>query len=190
MSIASAATALLAAALLAVPVSGPAAGPRAEAPPAVSPGAVSGIALSAEPEGGSATWTWPLHPRPAIVRPFTPPEQRWLSGHRGVDLHAPGPGVAILAPSAGRVRFSGRVGGKDVVVIEHAQGLRSTFEPAISSLAVGAAVSRGQAVAAVGPSSGHCAPTTCLHWGVLRGEVYLDPLSFIGPLGVRLLPLR
>jgi murein DD-endopeptidase MepM/ murein hydrolase activator NlpD len=124
------------------------------------------------------------------VRPFTPPEQRWLSGHRGVDLHAPGPGVAILAPSAGRVRFSGRVGGKDVVVIEHAQGLRSTFEPAISSLAVGAAVSRGQAVAAVGPSSGHCAPTTCLHWGVLRGEVYLDPLSFIGPLGVRLLPLR
>lgn len=189
MSIASAAAALLAAAALAVPVGGLATGPRAGAPPAASPDAVSGTALSAGREG-SATWTWPLHPRPAIVQPFTPPEERWLSGHRGVDLHAPGPGVAILAPSTGRVRFSGRVAGKDVVVIEHAQGLRSTFEPAVSSLAVGTAVSRGQAVAAVAPSSGHCAAMTCLHWGVLRGEVYLDPLSFIGPHGVRLLPLR
>jgi murein DD-endopeptidase MepM/ murein hydrolase activator NlpD len=122
------------------------------------------------------------------MRPFTPPEERWLSGHRGVDLLAPGPGATVLAPAPGRIRFSGRVGGKDVVVLEHAEGLRSTFEPAISSLPVGTAVARGQALAAVAPSPGHCAPTTCLHWGVLRGEVYLDPLSFIGPQRVRLLP--
>lgn len=94
----------------------------------------------------------------------------------------------MLAPAEGRIRFSGRVAGKDVVVIEHAGGLRSTFEPAASSLQVGAAVTRGQAVASIAPTPGHCTPTTCLHWGVLRGEVYLDPLALLGSPRVRLLP--
>jgi hypothetical protein len=35
----------------------------------------------------------------------------------------------------------------------------------------------------------HCLPAACLHWGLLRGEDYLDPLSLLGLERVRLLPL-
>jgi hypothetical protein len=36
---------------------------------------------------------------------------------------------------------------------------------------------------------GHCAPATCLHWGVRRGDVYLDPLQLVGTGPPVLLPL-
>jgi murein DD-endopeptidase MepM/ murein hydrolase activator NlpD len=40
-------------------------------------------------------------------------------------------------------------------------------------------------------SAGHagCAAAACLHWGLRRGETYLDPLSLLRPPRVRLLPL-
>ena len=36
----------------------------------------------------------------------------------------------------------------------------------------------------------HCAPAACLHWGLIRGETYLDPLTLVGavPQPVRLYP--
>ncbi|UXI81079.1 M23 family peptidase, partial [Streptomyces vinaceusdrappus] len=46
-------------------------------------------------------------------------------------------------------------------------------------------VEKGEEVAAGGvlgtaePSGSHCAG--CLHWGLLRGDVYLDPLSLLPP---------
>jgi len=30
----------------------------------------------------------------------------------------------------------------------------------------------------------------CLHWGLLQGDVYLDPLALLGLGRVRLLPLK
>ena len=45
-------------------------------------------------------------PSPEVVRGFDPPEQRWLPGHRGVDLTAT-PGAAVRAAGDGRVRFAG-----------------------------------------------------------------------------------
>ena len=45
-------------------------------------------------------------------------------------------------------------------------------------------------MATVAATPGHCAPATCLHWGVLRGETYLDPLVLVGAVRVMLLPLR
>ena len=38
-------------------------------------------------------------------------------------------------------------------------------------------------------SSSHCFPEACLHWGLLQGEAYLDPLSLVGGGPIRLLPL-
>jgi murein DD-endopeptidase MepM/ murein hydrolase activator NlpD len=40
-------------------------------------------------------------------------------------------------------------------------------------------------------SSGHpgCPVSACLHWGLRRGDVYLDPLTLLGLGQVRLLPL-
>ena len=39
-------------------------------------------------------------------------------------------------------------------------------------------------------ADGHagCTAEACLHWGLRRGEVYLDPLSLLRPPRVRLLP--
>ena len=114
---------------------------------------------------------------------------RWGSGHRGVDLGAAA-GQEMLAPTAGVVTFRSVVVGRGVLVIETVGGLRTTFEPVDSSLAVGIAVAQGQAVATVATTPGHCAPATCLHWGVLRGDSYLDPLALVGAARVVLLPLR
>jgi len=117
-----------------------------------------------------------------VLQPFVAPVQQWSPGHRGVDLAA-GPGALVLAPSDGVVGFAGTVVDRGVVVLDHAGGLRTTLEPVVPLLPVGAAVRRGEAVARLG-TGGHCAPG-CLHWGVRRGRdaqaVYLDPLALLGP---------
>ena len=125
-----------------------------------------------------ATMTWPLEPpagaaQPIIAEPFDAPSQPWLPGHRGVDLAARG-GEPLLAPADGLVSFAGEVGGKDVVSVSHGT-LVSTFEPARTDLAVGAAVERGRPFAQVGGRSDHC-DGRCLHWGVrAAGRDYRDP---------------
>jgi murein DD-endopeptidase MepM/ murein hydrolase activator NlpD len=77
-----------------------------------------------------------------------------------------------------------------VLVLVTSGGLRTTFEPVDSPLEVGTSVQQGQAVGTVSAVPGHCAPATCLHWGVLDGDTYLDPLAFVGAVRVVLLPLR
>ncbi|MFN8077005.1 MAG: peptidoglycan DD-metalloendopeptidase family protein [Kineosporiaceae bacterium] len=144
--------------------------------------------------GGRPRWTPPL-PGARPVRRFDVGPLPWSPGHRGVDLEAasPGPGSAVVSPAAGRVSFAGPVGGVDVVVITHAGGLRSTVMPVRARVPVGTTVSSGQVVGVVsaGRPPGHLACPTglaCLHWGVLRGEVYLDPWSLLVPRVVRLVP--
>jgi murein DD-endopeptidase MepM/ murein hydrolase activator NlpD len=115
----------------------------------------------------------------SVVHPFDPPAERWLAGHRGVDLAA-GAGDPVRAPAAGVVSFAGSVAGKPVVVVTHPGGLRSTFEPVTASVGRGDTVGRGEAIGVLADTAGHCAPGGCLHWGVLRGEAYLDPLALLG----------
>ena len=136
----------------------------------------------------SARWAWPLDPPPEVVRRFDRPDQPWLPGHRGVDLAAT-VGQSVTAPTAGRISWTGVIAGRAVVVVGHDGGLRSTFEPAAAAAPAGTAVARGDRVGVVTSTPGHCAPRTCLHWGVLSGETYLDPLSFVGRAPVVLLPL-
>lgn len=122
------------------------------------------------------------------MRRFDPPARAWTSGHRGVDLAAT-VGQPVLAPTDGRVSWTGVIAGRAVVVVLHDGGLRSTFEPVAAARPVGTFVTRGDAIGQVTSTPGHCAPRTCLHWGVLRGETYLDPLTFVGRARVILLPL-
>lgn len=133
-------------------------------------------------------WVWPLEPEPTVVRRFDPPDQPWLPGHRGVDLAAH-VSQTVRAPAAGRVSYSGVIAGRGVVVVLHGNGLRSTFESVRKGPVVGTFVSQATPVGEVGPERGHCFPATCLHWGVLRGRTYLDPLSSLGRAPVVLLPL-
>jgi murein DD-endopeptidase MepM/ murein hydrolase activator NlpD len=147
--------------------------------------------LLAAPEGARADTTgpaaWPLQPQPRVVRRFDPPASPWGSGHRGVDLLGR-PGQEVHAALAGTVTFAGRLAGRGVVVVDHGD-TRTTYEPVQPVVAPGATVGAGAVVGhlQVGPS--HCAPLSCLHWGLLRGEQYLDPLSLLGAGPVRLLPL-
>ncbi|MEO6996566.1 MAG: M23 family metallopeptidase [Terracoccus sp.] len=152
---------------------------------ALAPESATNPARRQSPSQG---WQWPLAPQPAVERGFDPPDQSWLPGHRGVDLRA-AVGQSVLAPTAGQVTFSGPLAGRGVLVVTHPNGLRSTFEPVVSGLAVGQSVLPGQRVARVSGVTGHCAPVFCLHWGVLRGRAYLDPLSFLSRWPVVLLPL-
>lgn len=141
--------------------------------------AVPSAAAPAGPLGHDGRWHWPLRPAPVVARPFDGPAAPWLPGHRGADLRA-APGQAVLAPVGGTVSFAGTVVDRGVLTIEHAGGLRTSYEPVAASVARGDVVTTGQQVAVVA-GAGHCAPASCLHWGLRRGDVYLDPLLLVRP---------
>jgi murein DD-endopeptidase MepM/ murein hydrolase activator NlpD len=134
-----------------------------------------------------AGWRWPIAGDPAVIRRFDPPAQPWLAGHRGVDL-AGRPGAEVRAAGPGTVGYAGTAGGRGVVTILHAGGLRTTYLPVRPVVRPGQAVAAGQAVGVLESVAGHCRDT-CLHWGLLRGDVYLDPLTLFGSGQVRLLPV-
>jgi murein DD-endopeptidase MepM/ murein hydrolase activator NlpD len=121
-------------------------------------------------------WNWPAVPAPAVVRGFDPPAEPWLSGHRGVDLAVPA-GTTVLSPADGRISFSGWVVDRRVITVDHGNGLRSSLLAVASGLQAGDAVSAGDPVGTV-TDNGHC-PAACLHWGVRRGETYINPLQFV-----------
>ncbi|TQM62600.1 M23 family metallopeptidase [Humibacillus xanthopallidus] len=143
--------------------------------------------VSAPPQQ-EARWAWPIEPAPEVARRFDPPDQPWLPGHRGVDLVG-AVGQVVRSPTDGTVTYAGRLAGRGVVVVTHAGGLRSTFEPVSSTVRVGSLVSQSDPVGQISGEVGHCSPATCLHWGVLRGRTYLDPLAFVGRGRIVLLPL-
>ncbi|MBX6370888.1 MAG: M23 family metallopeptidase [Acidothermus sp.] len=121
-----------------------------------------------------------------VIRGFAPPTQPWLAGHRGVDLAARS-GEPVLAPADGRIVFVGRIAGRGVVVVQAGE-LRFTFEPVRATAPSGKGVKRGDPIAVVAQEADHCGPPgTCLHWGVLRADTYLDPLALLAR--VRLLPI-
>ncbi|MBF6329365.1 M23 family metallopeptidase [Nocardia transvalensis] len=142
------------------------------------------------PESGAAPalrFDWPLHPRPAVLRPFDKPEHDWLPGHRGVDL-AGTTGQPVLAAADGITAFAGEVAGKPVVSIDHPGGLRTTYEPVRATVPPGHRVFRGEAVGTLEPGHEAC-PTPCLHWGARRGHDYLDPLGLLRTTPLRLKPI-
>jgi len=131
---------------------------------------------------------WPLQPQPEVVRRFEPPSSAWGAGHRGVDLLG-SPGQQVHAALPGTVAFAGTLAGRGVVVVDHG-GLRTTYEPVAATVAVGNTVPAGGVLGTLQTALSHCFPRTCLHWGLLRGEEYLDPLSLLGFSPIRLLPLE
>ncbi|MGY2875433.1 murein DD-endopeptidase MepM/ murein hydrolase activator NlpD [Marmoricola sp. URHA0025 HA25] len=130
---------------------------------------------------------WPLDPAPAVVRRFDPPDTAWGAGHRGVDLLGR-PGQEVRTALAGTVTFAGTLAGRGVVVVSHG-ATRTTYEPVDATVAVGDTLPTGGPIGILQTGLSHCFPQTCLHWGLLRGETYLDPLSLLGHAPVRLLPL-
>lgn len=149
---------------------------RTPIPPTVP--AVPGLPSAPEPG-----FTWPLTPVPQVTKQFDAPDSDYGPGHRGVDLAA-APGQQVLAAGPGVVVFAGQVAGQGVVSVDHDGGLRTTYEPVTPLVAAGTQVSRGQPVATLNPGHPGCPATACLHWGVRRGDEYLNPLGLIQTLSV------
>ncbi|GHE46618.1 hypothetical protein GCM10018782_21480 [Streptomyces griseoaurantiacus] len=136
---------------------------------------------------------WPVGVRPVVLRGWEPPASAYGPGHRGVDLAA-APGDPVRAVAAGRVSFAGPVGGLGVVSVEltgtGAPPLRTTYESVRASVRKGDEVAPGDVVGFLAePGPRHCA-SGCLHWGLRRGESYLDPLSLLPPWLLRRGPSR
>src|SRR3954454_22290915 len=160
--------------------------PAAPQAPGPGPPAAGGSGAAGPAAEG---WGWPLTGRPAVVTPCRPPPAPWLAGHRGVDL-AGSPGQPVLSAGSGVVAFAGSVAGVPVVSVDHRGGLRTTYQPVIATVRRGDDVQRGAVLGALAAAPSHCAPAACLHWGLRRGDAYLDPLALLGvDLRVRLLPV-
>jgi murein DD-endopeptidase MepM/ murein hydrolase activator NlpD len=166
--------------------------------PAARLGRLTGVllacALTLAPAPAAASvrdagWTWPLGEGApvAVARSFDPPTTRYGTGHRGVDL-AGAPGSTVRAAGAGRVSYAGLLAGRGVVVVVHGE-LRTTYEPVRAEVAVGQEVSVGEPLGRLDAGHAGCSVAACLHWGLRRGEQYLDPLRLVGRGPVRLLPL-
>jgi len=210
-------SAALATLIAAVAVSAARTGSQAAVPPvsagstgsqaAVTPGSVShaaavtggtavtGSETAPEPLGTltgrsptEGAFGWPLSPRPAVRRRFEQPRDQWSPGHRGVDLLA-AVGQPVLSAGDGVVVFSGVIASRGVITVRHPRGLRTSYEPVDERLSTGTLVRRGDRIGLVGSAAGHCVPLTCVHWGVISAQTYLDPLSLLGFGRPILLPL-
>ncbi|MDN4475697.1 M23 family metallopeptidase [Demequina sp. SYSU T00192] len=167
--------------LTALAVAGVLAGAAAASPAGAAPPA----AAVAGPSPPLASPVAPVHARTLFVAPPSP----WAAGHRGIDLLA-APGGTVASPAAGVVSYAGRVVDRGVVSIDHGGGVVSSLEPVAHAPPVGTRVARGEPVGEVGGEPGHCAPATCVHWGVRVDGAYVDPLDMLEGFGpVVLLPL-
>lgn len=138
-------------------------------------------------------------PRPVLLLPVPAgrlarlaelPSQRWHAGHRGVDIYAD---VAqdVVSPGSGAVIFAGLVAGRPVMTIALDVGVNATLEPVAALVTVGQRVAAGETVGVVADIAGHCAPLTCIHWGIKLGGEYQDPLDWLVGFGpVVLLPIQ
>jgi murein DD-endopeptidase MepM/ murein hydrolase activator NlpD len=105
-----------------------------------------------------------------------------------VPMTTPAPtGVPVLAAGDGVVAFAGLVVGRGVVSIDHAGGIRTTYEPLVVLVSAGQRVTRGTVLGHLLPGHQGCAGA-CLHWGARRGREYVDPLGLLSRGHVRLLP--
>ncbi|GAA2184155.1 murein hydrolase activator EnvC family protein [Micromonospora lupini] len=140
------------------------------------------------PADPAGRFRWPVDGPPRPVRRFDPPPRPWLPGHRGVDLAAPA-GAVVRSAGPGTVLFAGVVAGRPVVTVGHANGLRTTHEPVQPAVRPGQPVTAGTPLGELLPGHPGCPAEACLHWGLRRGEEYLDPLALLGLGPVRLLPV-
>jgi murein DD-endopeptidase MepM/ murein hydrolase activator NlpD len=155
-------------------------GPAAHAaPPPAPPPAPAAVPGS--------LWGWPMTGTPTVSRAFDTLPSPYAAGHRGVDLLGAA-GDPVLAAGAGVVAFAGPVAGRPVVSVDHAGGLRTTYEPVQPVVAAGQSVARGTPLGVLAAGHAGCPADACLHWGLRRAETYLDPLVLLRPPRVRLLP--
>jgi hypothetical protein len=134
-------------------------------------------------------WTRPV--QGPVVRSFDEPAGRYGPGHRGVDLAA-APGTSARAAGDGTVVFAGEVAGALHVVVAHVGDLRTSYSFLLEiDVEVGQALRGGDVVGTTG-GAGEGHGVGVLHFGLRRGDQYLDPMALFRPRDltelVRLVP--
>lgn len=121
-----------------------------------------------------------------VLRGFDPPEQKWLAGHRGVDLDL-NVGEEVLAAGSGVIAFAGSVAGTPTISIDHPDGIRTTYQPVHARVSRGDMVFEGDVIGTLGhPFDGYPG----LHWGArVDKDDYIDPLELLDAPIIRLKPL-
>lgn len=121
-----------------------------------------------------------------VTRGADIPEKNWLPGHRGVDLAAR-TGQEILAAEDGTVAYVGVIVGVPVISIDHADGIRTTYQPVFPTVSVGEEVKEGQPIGKMAPTNSE---HVGLHWGAKTGpDTYINPLSLLDAPTIRLKPV-
>jgi len=147
--------------------------------------AACALALAGVPDASAdSNHVWPISG--PVIRGFDQPQTTYGTGHRGIDIGAPA-GTPVVSAADGVVTFVGAIGGVPMITVTHGD-VRTTYQPVAPVVATGQAVAAGQAIGTL--MDGH-GTTTSLHFGVLQGTTYLDPLSWLGgqhAQKVRLLP--
>jgi murein DD-endopeptidase MepM/ murein hydrolase activator NlpD len=163
-------------------------------------GALLGLAADASGRGAAAfsasaaapaaavSYVAPVPEPLDVVRGFDPPVTPYGPGHLGVDL-AVRSGQIVRSAGAGIVSFAGSVAGRGLVVVRHADGISTEYEPLAPLVPAGSAVTAGAPIGRLTGTDAGCGRPHCLHWGARRDGTYIDPLSLLRALGpVRLLP--
>lgn len=134
----------------------------------------------------------------AQVRGFAPGQERWDSGHRGVDI-AHKKGAPVVSTGAGVVTYAGYLATREIVVINHGphhlvpagEDLFTVYEPVKPLVKVGDVVRAGTPIGVLATGDIHC-QTACLHWGAKwshgHSTGYLNPWLLLPHLPISLLP--
>jgi murein DD-endopeptidase MepM/ murein hydrolase activator NlpD len=123
---------------------------------------------AAAPAAGSHIW--PLPVRGLLTRGFS-------AAHLGIDIAAP-QGTPVRAIAGGTVVWAGwkNNGGGFVVVVEHANGMTSTYNHSSRvSVARGDVVGQGDTIALVGSTGNSTGPH--LDFRIEMGGRFVDPLD-------------
>ncbi len=142
---------------------------------------VTAVLAGFAPPASAATVTYVEPVAGRVTDPFRPPKTPYGAGNRGLQYDTV-PGSVARASAAGRVTFAGQVGGALHVVVQHADGVR-TSESFLRTVRVraGQVVTQGEAIGTTGSS---------FHFGARIGDAYIDPAILLasGPARVHLVP--
>ena len=158
--------------------------------PAESPGtATASSACGGGVAGpvGLAGWAQPAKgPMTSNYGPRKSPGGIGSTWHRGIDFGGGGCDGPIWAANAGTVVKAGPAQGVgNQIVIEHGEGITTTYghmyTPGVL-VRTGDVVKAGQQIGKVGSDENS---TGChLHFGVLRGDQFVDPEAFLAQVGI------
>jgi peptidoglycan DL-endopeptidase CwlO len=122
---------------------------------------------------GSGGFAWPVNG--PVISPFGP---RWGRLHAGVDIPAP-TGTPIRAANSGTVAIAAWTGGYgNYTCVDHGGGVSSCYAHQSSiGTSVGASVTRGQVIGAVGSTGNSFGPH--VHFEIRVNGVPVDPMGYL-----------